>query len=115
MNIESTSAGRPSEAGPEKKRLSVFNKLGCGDNCRIIHFVFGGLGMLLLLRNFGFKEWPCLLLGIAFEFSGIFVMHFGHPFLQACFLYYPFLWLVWDMAFLQRKRWCFVAAPWLVA
>src|SRR5260221_4100015 len=82
---------------------------------RIAHFLLSGLGMLLLLLHFRFKKWLCLALALAFEFSGNFILHFGHAFLQASLLYCPFLWLVWDQAFLQAKRWCWALAPLLVA
>ena len=82
---------------------------------RVLHFMLCGLGMLLLLRQLGFADWLCLLLALSYEFAGSFVLHFGHPWIQASFLYYPFLWLAWHGAAVQRRRWCYGIAPLLVA
>lgn len=71
---------------------------------RIIHSVLTGLGLLLLLQHWGFRPVVCLGLALAGQFAGCQALYFGHPWLQASFLYYPFLWLAWDDA-LHRHRW----------
>ena len=71
---------------------------------RVTHFVLCGLGMLLLLRRLGVQEIRALLLAIAYEFGGGFEVFFGHPWIQASFVYYPFLWLAWEKAFEGNVR-----------
>jgi hypothetical protein len=80
---------------------------------RILHFFLSGLGMFLLLRHWRWNQWSCLLLALTYQFAGIYVMYFGHPWNQASFVYYPFLWLVWE-AGLQRKCWRYMAGAGLL-
>ena len=63
---------------------------------RILHFIFGGLGMFLLLRRWNIRFPICLLLSLTYEFAGCHTMSFQHPWIQSSFMYYPYLWLVWD-------------------
>lgn len=72
---------------------------------RIAHFLFAGLAMLLLLRHLGFRLDTCVLLALAHEFAGGFAMNISHPWIQASFLYYPFLWLLWDGAWGRMFGW----------
>ena len=65
---------------------------------RVAHFVLCGLGMLWLLRSLGVGESPALWLALAYELGGGFTLLFGHPWVQASFIYYPFLWLAWTHA-----------------
>jgi hypothetical protein len=37
-------------------------------------------------------------LALTYQFAGCFAVFFGHPWIQASFLYYPFLWIVWSAA-----------------
>jgi hypothetical protein len=62
---------------------------------RILHFVLSGLGLFFLLRALGFRPWLCVLLGLSWQFAGCQARLFGHPWLQASFVYYPWLWLAW--------------------
>ena len=71
---------------------------------RILQSVLTGLGMLLFLQRWGFKPWVCLLLALAYQFAGCYALYFGHRWIQASFIYYPFLWLAWDEA-VNRCRW----------
>lgn len=82
---------------------------------RILHFVIGGLGALLLLRHFGFSTGVAVGLAVAFEFSGGFVMTFSHPWIQASFLFYPFLWMLWDGAWSRAPGWRDGAAAVVIA
>ena len=82
---------------------------------RIVHFILSGLGMLLLLRRAGFKDWQCLGLALPYEFAGLYTMSIGHHWIQSSFNYYPFLWIAWDAACAQGKRWGTMAAALLIA
>lgn len=62
----------------------------------ILRFVLCGLGMFLLLRHWNFPTITCALLAVTYQFSSVFAFHFGHPWVQAPFVYYPFLWLAWE-------------------
>ncbi|MFO1488005.1 MAG: YfhO family protein [Verrucomicrobiota bacterium] len=74
---------------------------------RILNYVFSGLAMLLLLRHWNFSGTLSLLLALAYEFAGGFVLHFGHPWIQAQFNYYPLIWLAWDAWFHRKSWWAF--------
>jgi hypothetical protein len=63
---------------------------------RILHFVLSGLGMFLLLRRWNIRLAISLLLSLAYEFAGCFAVSFQHPWIESTFMYYPYLWLVWD-------------------
>ena len=63
---------------------------------RILHFVLAGLGLFLLLRSWNIRFAICLLLSLTYEFAGCQAMSFQHPWIESSFLYYPYLWLVWD-------------------
>ena len=81
---------------------------------RIAHFILSGLGMLLLLRRLECEATAALLLSLAYEFGGGFAVFFGHPWIHASFVYYPFLWLAWEHG-LEGKRWAVGVASLLVA
>ncbi len=81
---------------------------------RVLHFVLFGLGLWLLLLRLGFQPATSLLLALAGEFSGGFAAFFGHPWIHASFVYYPFLWLAWSGA-LEGRRWAWSAACLCVA
>ena len=74
---------------------------------RVLNYIFSGLAMLLLLRHWRFSATLCVLLALAYEFAGGFVLHFGHPWIQAQFNYYPLIWLAWDAWFHKRSWWSF--------
>ena len=82
---------------------------------RILHFLFGGLSMLLLLHHFRFRSSTCVLLALTYEFAGCQLLYFGHPWIQSSFNYYPLLWLAWDIAIQRRSLWHTLAASFLVA
>ncbi len=82
---------------------------------RLVHFFLNGLGVFLLLRHWGTRRSVCVLLAVTAEFAGYNAQFFGYPWLQASFVYYPFLWRVWDTAFTARKHWHLPAAVFLVA
>ena len=71
---------------------------------RILHFFLTGLGMLLFLHRWGFRDWQCLLLSLTYQFAGCFVIYFGHAWIQSSFTYYPFLWLAWEHA-VKKNLW----------
>lgn len=72
---------------------------------RVLNYLFSGLAMFLLLRHWKFSATLCVLLALAYEFAGGFVLHFGHPWIQAQFNYYPLIWLAWDAWFQKRSWW----------
>jgi len=82
---------------------------------RILHSLFTGLGMLLLLWRAGFALWLSLPLAVAYQFAGAHLLFFPQTWVQAAFLYYPFLWLAWDAVCARGQRWGMALAPLLVA
>lgn len=62
----------------------------------ILKSILTGVGMFLLLRHLGHPWLICGLLALSFQFAGCFAIFFGHPWIQASFLFYPFLWISWD-------------------
>lgn len=62
----------------------------------ILHFVAAGAGMFALLSYFLFDFRWSLFFAAAWQLSGAFVMHFGHPWIGATFVWLPFLWLAWQ-------------------
>jgi hypothetical protein len=64
----------------------------------ILKSILTGLGMFLLLRHLHFAFSISLPLALTYQFAGCFAVFFGHPWIQASFLYYPFLWIVWSAA-----------------
>lgn len=64
----------------------------------ILKSILTGLGMLMLLRHLGFEFSISLALALTYQFAGCFALFFGHPWIQASFLYYPLLWVVWSQA-----------------
>ena len=60
----------------------------------LLKMVVSGIGMFLLLCHFRVPPLVSAGIGLAFQFSGAFAFFFGHPWIQGCFLYYPFLWIV---------------------
>jgi hypothetical protein len=61
----------------------------------VLRGIITGLGMFLLLRYFQIDALASIILALTYQFGGWFTMYFGHPWIQASFMYYPFLWLVW--------------------
>lgn len=82
---------------------------------RVLHFILGGVGMLVLLRRLRFDDWICVWLAVTYQFAGGFTMFFGHPWIQSAFVWYPFLWVAWDAGFRERVRWALPASSLAVA
>lgn len=82
---------------------------------RILHFFIGGMGLFFLLRGFGFAPLLAGGLALAGGMAGCNTIFFGHPWIQASFIYYPWLWLAWWRALSRPVRWWPGASPFLVA
>jgi hypothetical protein len=59
---------------------------------KVFHFILSGVGMFLLLRRLGIGSLVTFWLALAWQFAGIHIVTFGHPWVTASFLWYPFLW-----------------------
>src|SRR5215467_8077190 len=68
----------------------------------ILKSILVGLGMFVLLRRLCFPLSISLPLALTYQFAGCFAIFFGHPWIQASFAYYPFLWVAWS-TWIQRK------------
>ena len=68
----------------------------------ILKSILAGLGMFVLLRHLGFPLSIVLPLALTYQFAGCFAIFFGHPWIQASFAYYPFLWVAWS-TWIQRN------------
>jgi hypothetical protein len=64
----------------------------------VLHSLVAAAGMFALLRFWRFGLFPCITLAIAWQFSGAFVMHFGHPWIAGTFVWFPFIWICWERA-----------------
>lgn len=82
---------------------------------RILHSLLGGLGLFCLLRRLSFAPLLAGALALTGEAAGCNALYFGHPWVQGAFVYYPWLWLVWDAALASRRRWTVVASTLLAA
>jgi hypothetical protein len=63
----------------------------------ILKSILTGLGMFLLLRHLRFPLSISLPLALTYQFAGCFAIFFSHPWIQASFAYYPFLWVAWSI------------------
>jgi hypothetical protein len=72
----------------------------------ILKSILTGLGMFVLLRHLRFGFSISVPLALTYQFAGCFALFFCHPWIQASFAYYPFLWVVWSN-WIQRNslRW----------
>lgn len=68
----------------------------------ILRGIVTGLGMFALLRYLGIRPALAILLGLAYQFAGWFAIHFGHPWIQGAFVYYPFLWITWSQGLVTK-------------
>lgn len=68
----------------------------------ILKSILTGLGMFVLLRHLPFPFSISLPLALTYQFAGCFAIFFSHPWIQASFAYYPFLWVAWSV-WLQRN------------
>jgi len=64
----------------------------------VLHSLVAAAGMFALLRFWSFNLFTCTALAIAWQFSGAFVMHFGHPWIAGTFVWFPFIWICWKRA-----------------
>lgn len=62
----------------------------------ILHSLVAAAAMFALLRFWRFELFICTTLAIAWQFSGAFVMHFGHPWIAGTFVWFPFIWICWE-------------------
>jgi hypothetical protein len=77
--------------------------------------VLTGLGMFLLLRSMRVGALASISLALIHQFAGWFTLFFGHPWVQGSFLYYPYLWLLWNSAAGRRCGWRDAVAAVLIA
>lgn len=70
----------------------------------ILKSMLTGLALFLLLRHLGHGLFLSGLLALAFQFAGCFALFFGHPWIQASFLYYPLLWISLDRWVANQPR-----------
>jgi hypothetical protein len=68
----------------------------------ILKSILTGLAMFALLRHLRFSTSISLPLALTYQFAGCFAIFFGHPWIQASFAYYPFLWITWSKG-IQRN------------
>jgi hypothetical protein len=69
----------------------------------ILHSLVAAIGMFVLLRFWRFGLFTCSTLAVAWQFSGAFVMHFGHPWIGGAFVWFPFLWVCWEQALVSKS------------
>jgi hypothetical protein len=82
---------------------------------RILHFFLGGMGLFLLLRGLGFAPLLAGGLALAGEVASCNALFFAHPWVQASFTWYPWLWLVWWRSLSRPRVWSPAAGALLVA
>ncbi len=81
----------------------------------ILHWALSGAGLLVLLRRWGFSVTSSVGLALAGQCAGYHALFFGHPWNTGAFLYYPWLWVAWDVWLAERRRWAWPAAGLAVA
>lgn len=69
----------------------------------ILHSLVAAAGMFALLRFWHFGLFACIMLTIAWQFSGAFVLHFGHPWIAGTFVWFPLIWLFWERALAEGQ------------
>lgn len=77
----------------------------------VLHVMIGGAGFFCLLRRFGAGPWIAMPLALAGQFAGANALYFGHPWVNATFAWYPWLWLAWHASWEVEARWAQIAAP----
>ena len=63
---------------------------------RIVPFLLSGLAAFCLLKYLGIGRAPALWGALLYQFAGCNTMMFSGPTVQAAFVYYPWLWIMWD-------------------
>lgn len=82
---------------------------------RALHFLLGGIGMFCLLRKLGVSAGVAGGAGLLAMCAGSVVVFFGHPWIHASFVYYPWLWLAWHSLWEKPGAGARVAAVLLAA
>lgn len=81
----------------------------------ILKAFLSGFGVFLLLRHLGHAPLLSGLLALSYQFAGCFAVFFGHPWIQAACLYYPFLWMSLDALMKRPSPLGWLATPLLCA
>jgi hypothetical protein len=69
----------------------------------ILHSFFAGLSMFILLRHLGFSSFATIFGALSFQFASSHPLFVFPPCVEASFLYFPLLWVVWS-SFLQKAK-----------
>ncbi|MBU3727701.1 MAG: hypothetical protein FGM37_00405, partial [Phycisphaerales bacterium] len=69
----------------------------------VLHSIVAAAGMFALLRFWRFGLFTCTVLAIAWQFSGAFILHFGHPWIAGTFVWFPLIWLFWERALAKER------------
>ena len=86
-----------SATDPFRLFINSFCSFETGYNwIRAVHSFLLGFGAFLLLRYLKFKPINSLFGALSFQFAASHTLFFYPDHLQATFLYYPFLWIIWD-------------------
>lgn len=70
---------------------------------RVAHWLWGAMGLFLLLRRAGNAAWLAGLLALAGEIAGWKTQLFGHPWVEGALCWYPWLWLAWIRSLEKRS------------
>lgn len=82
---------------------------------RTLHFLLGGLGIFCLLRRLSVGATIAGGTGLLAMCAGSNILFFGHPWISASFLYYPWLWIAWHQLWEKGRPSATIAAPVLAA
>ena len=69
---------------------------------RVLHWIWGSLGVFLVLRWTGARPLYAGLLALAGEVAGWKTQLFGHPWVEGALCWYPWLWLAWEAIRVRR-------------
>lgn len=70
----------------------------------VLHYLVAAAGMFALLRFWRFGLFICTTLAVAWQFSGAFILHFGHPWIAGTFVWFPFIWIFWEKALIRGPQ-----------
>ena len=79
------------------------------NSIRLVHSFLLGLAAYVLLTSLGRSPAATLFGALSFQFAGPYAIFFFPGHLEASFLYYPFLWVLWA-SWLNQPRWWKLAA-----